>query len=63
MGKSICADNYVGDREAQYWFRLYCGGSGEYPWEIRQRLDRKKRRRNSAKKITPVTPGRKDNLS
>lgn len=50
MGKGICADSYVGDKEAQYWWRIHNGGSGEYPWEIRKRLDRKKSRRKSAKK-------------
>ena len=30
MGKGICADSYVGDREAQELFRREMGGSGEY---------------------------------
>ena len=47
MGKGICADSYVGDREAQELFRREMGGSGEYPYQIRQRLDRPKRRKKA----------------
>ena len=47
MGKGICADSYVSDREAQELFRREMGGSGEYPYQIRQRLDRPKRRKKA----------------
>ena len=39
MGKGICADSLVGDRDAQAKWRETFGGSGEYPWEIQLRLD------------------------
>lgn len=39
MGQGICADSYVGKPDEQYWFRNFYGGSGEYPREIRKRLD------------------------
>ena len=47
MGKGICADSYVGKPDEQYWFRITFGGSGEYPREIRKRLDEAKRKKNN----------------
>lgn len=44
MGKGICADSYVGNRELQELFRLRMGGSGELPIDIRRRLDRQEYR-------------------
>ena len=57
MGKGICADCYVGNRQAQENFRLFYGGSEELPCEIQRRLDRQKRRKkNNARRQA----GRKD---
>lgn len=52
MGQGICADYYVGKPDEQYWFRINFGGSGEYPWEIRKRLDRAKARKEKSPQPT-----------
>lgn len=51
MGKGICADSLVGDREGQAKWRETFGGSGEYPWQIEIRLDGDK----STQKKSPAT--------
>ena len=40
MGKGICSDSYVGDRQLQESFRQMFGGSSELPIDIRRRVDR-----------------------
>ena len=50
MGQGICADSYVGKPDEQYWFRNFYGGSGEYPREIRKRLDEAKKKKNARKR-------------
>ncbi|MBR0059846.1 MAG: hypothetical protein IJP68_00040 [Selenomonadaceae bacterium] len=60
MGKGICADSYVGDRQAQERFRDFFGGSSELPIDIRRRLDRQKLRK---KNIARNRRGQKGNNS
>ena len=62
MGKGICADCYVGDRVAQELFRREMGGSGEYPYQIRERLDRSSRRRVVKKAVPAINAGKKNKI-
>ena len=45
MGKGICADCYVGDRDAQIKFARMFGGSGQLPIDIAASLRRPRRRK------------------
>lgn len=45
MGKGICADCYVGDRDAQINFARMFGGSGQLPIDIAASLRRPRRRK------------------
>lgn len=47
MGMGICADDYVGDRDAQLRFRAMFGGNSELPIDTRRRLDEQKRQERS----------------